>query len=92
MRLGYAHITRPIIFELLASMRPRRMRLGYSALTSIARGVPGGFNEAEAHAPRIRDIYSAHAPGRRASMRPRRMRLGYAARDSLRAAGGKELQ
>ena len=36
-----------------------------------------GFNEAEAHAPRIRAAHKAALGEAQASMRPRRMRLGY---------------
>ena len=63
MRLGYItiHGSRPV--DLGASMRPRRMRLGYDEhrLDTACRGA--GFNEAEAHAPRIHE-QSALYPGR----------------------------
>ena len=55
MRLGYQQwgFTTPILVD-EASMRPRRMRLGYRC--NNRPGIPAGksFNEAEAHAPRIR--------------------------------------
>ena len=37
-----------------ASMRPRRMRLGYASIIPPASRRGKSFNEAEAHAPRIR--------------------------------------
>ena len=55
------------------------MRLGYSDFNTHYGGYYPSFNEAEAHAPRIRlaEVFVRHY-GFAASMRPRRMRLGYA--------------
>ena len=54
MRLGYSmrrhRLHHP---RLRASMRPRRMRLGYEVSAMCALGPLLRFNEAEAHAPRI---------------------------------------
>ena len=78
MRLGYFDFFAelPVIQE--ASMRPRRMRLGYEQRRANFRRIAQSFNEAEAHAPRIRvrRAWKNKWPGC-ASMRPRRMRLGY---------------
>ena len=55
------------------------MRLGYKPTLPPPPVVPEPrFNEAEAHAPRIR-VQTNYFVGvhERASMRPRRMRLGY---------------
>ena len=61
-----------------ASMRPRRMRLGYDLRVFIKNHLTKRFNEAEAHAPRIRVVAARWLIIRCcASMRPRRMRLGY---------------
>ena len=55
------------------------MRLGYRAGEADATRPLVSFNEAEAHAPRIRIPWPLPRPGISiASMRPRRMRLGYA--------------
>ena len=53
MRLGYKTGQALVALELLASMRPRRMRLGYNRLLLVFHVTYIGFNEAEAHAPRI---------------------------------------
>ena len=39
--------------DIMASMRPRRMRLGYLPCAPGCRFASDSFNEAEAHAPRI---------------------------------------
>jgi len=39
--------------QLLASMRPRRVRLGCAVSVSVAVAAAVGFNEAEARAPRM---------------------------------------
>ena len=54
------------------------MRLGYFSGHVRKPSILPGFNEAEAHAPRIQTqlIYQL-VSGLEASMRPRRMRLGY---------------
>ena len=79
MRLGYIFeiFLKPSL-EAPASMRPRRMRLGYRRRPHRSPPCAGGFNEAEAHAPRIHFAQKSCAKGfGQASMRPRRMRLGY---------------
>ena len=53
------------------------MRLGYSHIPALRGGRGPGFNEAEAHAPRIQKKSRQLRRGLSASMRPRRMRLGY---------------
>ena len=54
------------------------MRLGYKIGTATPVEIWSGFNEAEAHAPRIHIWRRPVASGAGvASMRPRRMRLGY---------------
>ena len=79
MRLGYQASmvpSSPIIAT--ASMRPRRMRLGYVPNHYPNRIKDIRFNEAEAHAPRIPWISVGNQSfDFIASMRPRRMRLGY---------------
>ena len=66
---------------LRASMRPRRVRLGWPARSRTTPRPPMCFNEAEARAPRMDDDYWRCAwhvcP---ASMRPRRVRLGWVRR------------
>ena len=65
--------------SLNASMRPRRVRLGYATSgRSRARMAPFRFNEAEARAPRIPTLDPPSSERTEsASMRPRRVRLGY---------------
>ena len=53
MRLGYGEEEEEEFSEGEASMRPRRMRLGYALQLSGGPLVLMSFNEAEAHAPRI---------------------------------------
>ena len=54
------------------------MRLGYNCMTSASAWPRRGFNEAEAHAPRIHGVFMTDFTlDATASMRPRRMRLGY---------------
>ena len=56
------------------------MRLGYVPCGRREKRRGARFNEAEAHAPRIRGLHAVPEIFRTAaSMRPRRMRLGYAA-------------
>ena len=57
------------------------MRLGYMAQISRTLGFDPGFNEAEAHAPRIQICHFVTILPSNASMRPRRMRLGYVLRE-----------
>ena len=47
-----------VLNGLNASMRPRRMRLGYRILGRSANSRGKCFNEAEAHAPRIPEGYN----------------------------------
>ena len=78
MRLGYMRSMDGFTPRSLASMRPRRMRLGYLLNGSKPVLLIFSFNEAEAHAPRIQHIIRIPGPAiLKASMRPRRMRLGY---------------
>ena len=78
MRLGYRPRLNVGYEGQDASMRPRRMRLGYPKRRLTRSPTSSGFNEAEAHAPRILlAVYSDVAKTVKASMRPRRMRLGY---------------
>ena len=53
IRLGYSILPDVQILMSAASMRPRRMRLGYMPRARPGRATRPGFNEAEAHAPRI---------------------------------------
>ena len=53
MRLGYRELPTVSKHISWASMRPRRMRLGYLTRMRLSDAGDHGFNEAEAHAPRI---------------------------------------
>src|SRR5581483_6889663 len=72
-----------------ASMRPRRVRLGWPEAVLVPRRPHRGFNEAEARAPRMggRDRYPDLIADQ-ASMRPRRVRLGWADAGRHRAYRG----
>ena len=64
--------------QISASMRPRRVRLGYGSPPSRVGRRQSRFNEAEARAPRIPSASRQMAQiQQQASMRPRRVRLGY---------------
>ncbi len=62
-----------------ASMRPRRVRLGWAVSGGAAASGWKRFNEAEARAPRMDQRRRKGSAGDRASMRPRRVRLGWLA-------------
>ena len=69
------------------------MRLGYMAQISRTLGFDPGFNEAEAHAPRIPDeVPEEMSAAELASMRPRRMRLGYTDSQEMTDIGAYKLQ
>ena len=53
MRLGYEVLKMEYREDDIASMRPRRMRLGYESKEDLLGNKLNSFNEAEAHAPRI---------------------------------------
>ena len=63
MRLGYSRGHYGDGLMATASMRPRRMRLGYGPIyqrDQVKRGQ--SFNEAEAHAPRILTVGRVQTP------------------------------
>ena len=60
-----------------ASMRPRRVRLGWIAYRSGTVTNTRGFNEAEARAPRMGVAFLVTLLAGHASMRLRRVRLGW---------------
>ena len=67
MRLGYFYASDEKALEDIASMRPRRMRLGYVASPLKNTSRRPSFKEAEAHAPRILS-YAALEYGRSISL------------------------
>ena len=68
------------------------MRLGYSRTIGWLLMALKCFNEAEAHAPRIRQLKNQADAATLASMRPRRMRLGYLLAAMVIISGGLPLQ
>ncbi len=81
MRLGCRRAQSVRACRAVASMRPRRVRLGCEAARRGRTPASARFNEAEARTPRmLRRQTLATRGGCRASMRPRRARLGCARR------------